>query len=75
MSSHRYGHFPGRMLDRQSGVSIRVYAVVKMSLTLRRIRHGVRSGGDDTTDILSTMLNFSETPIEKDVPRDWHTPH
>ena len=54
------------VLDRQSGVPIRVYGVVpKMSLTPGRIWRGAPSIGDDTTDILSRMLNFSETVIEK----------
>jgi hypothetical protein len=39
--------------------------VPKMSLTPGRIWRGAPSVGDDTTDILSRMLNFSETAIEK----------
>jgi hypothetical protein len=39
--------------------------VPKMSLTPGRIWRGAPSVGDDTTDILSGMLNFSETAIEK----------
>ena len=54
------------VLDRQSGVPIRVYGVVpKMSLTPGRIWRGAPSIGDDTTDILSKMLGFSAPHIEK----------
>jgi crotonobetainyl-CoA:carnitine CoA-transferase CaiB-like acyl-CoA transferase len=54
------------VLDRQSGVPIRVYGVVpKMSLTPGRIWRGAPSIGDDTTDILAKMLNFSEGAIAK----------
>ena len=54
------------VLDRQSGVPIRVYGVVpKMSLTPGRIWRGAPSIGDDTTDILSKMLGFSEPDIDK----------
>jgi len=53
------------VLDRQSGVPIRVYGVVpKMSLTPGRIWRGAPSIGDDTTDILGTMLGLSELAIE-----------
>ena len=53
------------VLDRQSGVPIRVYGVVpKMSLTPGRIWRGAPSIGDDTTDILSTMLGLSHTEID-----------
>jgi len=53
------------VLDRQSGVPIRVYGVVpKMSLTPGRIWRGAPSVGDDTTDILTTMLGLSETEID-----------
>jgi crotonobetainyl-CoA:carnitine CoA-transferase CaiB-like acyl-CoA transferase len=52
------------VLDRQSGVSIRVYGVVpKMSLTPGRIWRGAPSVGEDTTDILSALLNLNETDI------------
>jgi crotonobetainyl-CoA:carnitine CoA-transferase CaiB-like acyl-CoA transferase len=52
------------VLDRQSGVPIRVYGVVpKMSLTPGRIWRGAPSVGDDTTDILATMLGLSEPDI------------
>ena len=54
------------VLDRQSGVPIRVYGVVpKMSLTPGRIWRGAPSIGDDTTDILATMLGLSDSAIEK----------
>jgi crotonobetainyl-CoA:carnitine CoA-transferase CaiB-like acyl-CoA transferase len=54
------------VLDRQSGVPIRVYGVVpKMSLTPGRIWRGAPSIGDDTTDILAQMLGFSEGAIDK----------
>jgi crotonobetainyl-CoA:carnitine CoA-transferase CaiB-like acyl-CoA transferase len=54
------------VLDRQSGVPIRVYGVVpKMSLTPGRIWRGAPSIGDDTTDILSKMLGFAEPDIKR----------
>jgi crotonobetainyl-CoA:carnitine CoA-transferase CaiB-like acyl-CoA transferase len=54
------------VLDRQSGVPIRVYGVVpKMSLTPGRIWRGAPSIGDDTTDILVHMLGLSEGAIGK----------
>jgi crotonobetainyl-CoA:carnitine CoA-transferase CaiB-like acyl-CoA transferase len=54
------------VLDRQSGVPIRVYGVVpKFSLTPGRIWRGAPSIGDDTTDILAKLLNFSEPDIAK----------
>jgi crotonobetainyl-CoA:carnitine CoA-transferase CaiB-like acyl-CoA transferase len=53
------------VLDRQSGVPIRVYGVVpKMSLTPGRIWRGAPSVGDDTSDILAAMLGLSETEID-----------
>src|SRR6266404_1270422 len=53
------------VLDRQSGVPIRVFGVVpKMSLTPGRIWRGAPSIGDDTTDILSTMLGLSPAEID-----------
>jgi crotonobetainyl-CoA:carnitine CoA-transferase CaiB-like acyl-CoA transferase len=52
------------VVDHQSGVPIRVYGVVpKMSLTPGRIWRGAASIGEDTTDILSTMLGLSEPQI------------
>jgi crotonobetainyl-CoA:carnitine CoA-transferase CaiB-like acyl-CoA transferase len=54
------------VLDRQSGVPIRVFGVVpKMSLTPGRIWRGAPSIGEDTNGILSTMLGFSQAEIEK----------
>ena len=54
------------VLDRQSGVPIRVYGVVpKMSLTPGRIWRGAAAVGEDTSDILSTLLALPETEIEK----------
>jgi crotonobetainyl-CoA:carnitine CoA-transferase CaiB-like acyl-CoA transferase len=54
------------VLDRQSGVPIRVYGVVpKMSLTPGRIWRGAPSIGDDTTTILSKMLGLSEPAIAR----------
>jgi len=53
------------VLDRQSGVPIRVFGVVpKLSLTPGRIWRGAGSIGDDTTDILSTLLGLSTTEID-----------
>ena len=53
------------VLDRQSGVPIRVFGVVpKMSLTPGRIWRGAPSIGDDTTDVLSTMLGLSPAEID-----------
>ena len=52
------------VLDRQSGVPIRVYGVVpKLSLTPGRIWRGAPSIGDDTTDILATMLGLTDASI------------
>jgi crotonobetainyl-CoA:carnitine CoA-transferase CaiB-like acyl-CoA transferase len=54
------------VLDRQSGVPVRVYGVVpKMSLTPGRIWRGAPSIGDDTTDILENMLGLSKLAIDK----------
>src|SRR5262249_16307065 len=53
------------VVDRQSGVPIRVYGVVpKMSLTPGRIWRGTPSIGEDTTDILAKMLGLSDAQIE-----------
>jgi crotonobetainyl-CoA:carnitine CoA-transferase CaiB-like acyl-CoA transferase len=52
------------VVDRQSGVPIRVYGVVpKMSLTPGRIWRGAASIGEDTTEILSKLLSLSESQI------------
>jgi crotonobetainyl-CoA:carnitine CoA-transferase CaiB-like acyl-CoA transferase len=54
------------VLDRQSGVPIRVFGVVpKMSLTPGRIWRGAPSIGDDTTDILAHMLGLGERAIDE----------
>ena len=54
------------VLDRQSGVPIRVYGVVpKMSLTPGQIWRGAPSIGDDTSDILATMLGLSTASIDE----------
>lgn len=54
------------VLDRQSGVPVRVYGVVpKMSLTPGRIWRGAPSVGDDTTHILETMLGLSKLAVDK----------
>jgi crotonobetainyl-CoA:carnitine CoA-transferase CaiB-like acyl-CoA transferase len=54
------------VLDRQSGVPVRVYGVVpKMSLTPGRIWRGAPSVGDDTTDILAKMLQIAEPDIDQ----------
>ena len=54
------------VLDRQSGVPIRVYGVVpKMSLTPGRIWRGAPAIGEDTTDILSKMLGLDDDAIAR----------
>jgi crotonobetainyl-CoA:carnitine CoA-transferase CaiB-like acyl-CoA transferase len=54
------------VVDRQSGVPIRVYGVVpKMSLTPGCIWRGAPSIGEDTNDILSGLLGLSETEIQR----------
>jgi crotonobetainyl-CoA:carnitine CoA-transferase CaiB-like acyl-CoA transferase len=53
------------VLDRQSGVPIRVYGVVpKMSLTPGRIWRGAPATGEDTTDILTKLVGLSEADIQ-----------
>jgi len=52
------------VLDRQSGVPVRVYGVVpKMSLTPGRIWRGAPAIGEDTTQILSSLLGLSDAQI------------
>jgi crotonobetainyl-CoA:carnitine CoA-transferase CaiB-like acyl-CoA transferase len=52
------------VLDHQSGVPIRVYGVVpKMSLTPGRVWRGAPSIGQDTSDILSRLLNLDDADI------------
>jgi crotonobetainyl-CoA:carnitine CoA-transferase CaiB-like acyl-CoA transferase len=54
------------VLDRQSGVPIRVYGVVpKMSLTPGRIWRGAPAIGEDTTDILQKFLKLDSCVIDK----------
>ena len=54
------------VLDRQSGVPVRVYGVVpKMSLTPGRIWRGAPAVGEDTTDILSRMLGLKDVEIAR----------
>jgi crotonobetainyl-CoA:carnitine CoA-transferase CaiB-like acyl-CoA transferase len=54
------------VLDRQSGVPVRVYGVVpKMSLTPGRIWRGAPAIGEDTTDILSKILGLSDEEIAR----------
>jgi crotonobetainyl-CoA:carnitine CoA-transferase CaiB-like acyl-CoA transferase len=54
------------VLDRQSGVPVRVYGVVpKLSLTPGHIWRGSPAVGEDTTHILSTLLSFTEPDIGK----------
>jgi crotonobetainyl-CoA:carnitine CoA-transferase CaiB-like acyl-CoA transferase len=52
------------VLDHQSGVPIRVYGVVpKMSLTPGRVWRGAPSIGQDTSDILSRLLDLDDADI------------
>lgn len=58
----RESHVP--VLDRQSGVPVRVAGVVpKMSLTPGQIWRGAPAIGEDTSDIMSKLLGFSEKEI------------
>ena len=51
--------------EKYTSVPVRVFGVVpKMSLTPGRIWGGAPAIGDDTTDILSTMLGLSEAEID-----------
>ena len=53
------------VLDRQSGVPVRVFGVVpKMSLTPGRIWRGAGSIGEDTNEILSTLLGLDSARID-----------
>jgi crotonobetainyl-CoA:carnitine CoA-transferase CaiB-like acyl-CoA transferase len=53
------------VLDRQSGVPVRVFGVVpKMSLTPGRIWRGAGAIGEDTTDILTTLLGLSASDVD-----------
>lgn len=52
------------VLDRQSGVPVHVYGVVpKLSLTPGQIWRGAPAIGEDTTQILNSMLGLSEDRI------------
>src|SRR5208283_465366 len=68
---HADDHYNARemtvpVLDRQSGVPIRVYGVVpKLSLTPGRIWRGSPSVGEDTTGILSKLLGFTDPDIAR----------
>jgi len=68
---YRDAHYAARemtvpVLDRQSGVPIRVFGVVpKMSLTPGRIWRGAPAVGEDTNEILSKLLGLPESDIEK----------
>lgn len=54
------------VIDRQSGVPVRVYGVVpKMSLTPGRIWRGAASIGEDTTDILSNLFGLPQSEIDE----------
>ena len=54
------------VLDRQSGVPVRVYGVVpKMSLTPGKIWRGAPAIGEDTTHILSSLLGLPDNEITK----------
>ena len=54
------------VLDHQSGDPIRVYGVVpKMSLTPGRVWRGAPSIGQDTSDILSRLLNLNDADIAR----------
>jgi crotonobetainyl-CoA:carnitine CoA-transferase CaiB-like acyl-CoA transferase len=54
------------VLDRQSGVPIRVYGVVpKLSMTPGRIWRGAPAVGEDTTDVLTTLLGIDDTEVEQ----------
>lgn len=53
------------VLDRQSGVPIRVYGVVpKMSLTPGKVWRGSPAIGEDTTDILAKLLGLPDPEIK-----------
>ena len=70
-AAHQYenAHYQARdmtvpVLDRQSGVPVRVYGVVpKLSLTPGRIWRGAAAIGEDTTDILTRLLGLSDDSV------------
>jgi crotonobetainyl-CoA:carnitine CoA-transferase CaiB-like acyl-CoA transferase len=54
------------VVDRQSGVPVRVYGVVpKMSLTPGRIWRGAAAIGEDTANILWDVLGRSQAEIDQ----------
>jgi crotonobetainyl-CoA:carnitine CoA-transferase CaiB-like acyl-CoA transferase len=58
----RESHVP--VVDRQSGVPIRVSGVVpKLSLTPGQVWRGAPAIGEDTTDIMTKLLNFPENDV------------
>jgi crotonobetainyl-CoA:carnitine CoA-transferase CaiB-like acyl-CoA transferase len=60
----RESHVP--VLDRQSGVPIRVGGVIpKMSLTPGQVWRGAPAIGEDTTDIMEKLLGFSQHAIQE----------
>lgn len=60
----RESHVP--VLDRQSGVPIRVGGVIpKMSLTPGQIWRGAPAIGEDTTEIMEKLLGFSHHAIQE----------
>jgi crotonobetainyl-CoA:carnitine CoA-transferase CaiB-like acyl-CoA transferase len=60
----RESHVP--VLDRQSGVPIRVGGVIpKMSLTPGQVWRGAPAIGEDTTDIMEKLLGFPQTTIQE----------
>jgi crotonobetainyl-CoA:carnitine CoA-transferase CaiB-like acyl-CoA transferase len=66
---YRDPHYAARemtvpVLDRQSGVPIRVFGVVpKLSLTPGRIWRGAPAVGEDTSEILSKLLGLPDSDI------------
>jgi crotonobetainyl-CoA:carnitine CoA-transferase CaiB-like acyl-CoA transferase len=58
----RESHVP--VVDRQSGVPIRVGGVIpKMSMTPGKVFRGAPAIGEDTTDIMTKVLGFSEKDV------------
>jgi crotonobetainyl-CoA:carnitine CoA-transferase CaiB-like acyl-CoA transferase len=58
----RESHVP--VVDRQSGVPIRVGGVIpKLSLTPGQVFRGAPAIGEDTTDIMTKVLGFSEKDV------------
>ena len=64
------------VLDRQSGVPIRVFGVVpKMSLTPGRIWRGAASIGEDTTDVLAQAAAPARGRNRRPLPAKHRPPH